>query len=121
MTEDQGYGIPYAMHAHDVERLVECDNVLAANKRMREDGWVLLAIGHCPWSNGQYEEKFYEQHIYIMGVPRPKFCPGFGIEQTHPPSVQETWHHEAGRWQCPHCDEIQARGDQRTRPDIIPF
>lgn len=118
----QGYGIPYAMAVHDIERLEEVPDIREVNQRMRDDGWVLLYIGQYADTDtfllsGEPIHNSCAQ--FIMGVPRPQFCTMLYYEP-HPPNILKLWYHEQKRWQCPHCDEIYARA-HKTDETPIPF
>ena len=103
------YGLPYTMHIEDIERLEELSELTdnyttnpGVNTRRERDGWVLLDIK-------QERIGYGGGPVYILGVPRPKFCSGDTYnEDLHPAHLQKVWNHDKKEWQCRWCIEDTA-------------
>ena len=80
--------LDYAMHRHDIYHIKATRNIGQANLDMYE-GWVLLWIGN----DGDGDLN------YILGQPRPKYCPAI-----HGTPTARVWNHMAKIWQCPVCE-----------------
>lgn len=84
---EECYNLPYTMHVKNIEEIKTIQYITDVNKHMREDGWALLAIRqHADSSGNAYP-------IYILGIPRPKYCPVC--------KGKEVWNHTKGEWTCP--------------------
>lgn len=96
---EQSYGIPYAMHVHDIEKVGEFYTGKGEVNDNLETGWIMLHIGND--ANGDV--------IYVMGKPRPKFCTGSSfIKSTfHHKPAQMVWDNPRKNWYCPDCGIIK--------------
>lgn len=101
----------YAMAVHDIESLFQHigdwnaePGFLEINDYLINDGWILLFIGQT--SAGE--------QVFILGVPRPRFCEhgGHGLIGKPSPS-QMIWYHEKKQWNCLFCDEYFARNEHK--------
>ncbi len=98
---EQGYGIPYAMHVHDIEHF---DEFLLKEAQMKHlQGWVVLHIGNDADGDCQY----------TMGKPRPQFClvtithkNGRTYGKNHPKTAK-LWDHTKGEWYCLICEDAK--------------
>ncbi len=106
--QQECYGIPYAMHVHDIESLesvglYEQDKSGGAwknmvNKRL-EEGWRVLHL----FSDPDNEPRA------IMGVPRDKYCTGSqGVSHE---KVVKKWEHNSSVWYCPKCTLVAIEGE----------
>ena len=128
--QEQSYGIPYAMHVHDIERLKivsfyarnpdegkETPFRNMVNIRLKQ-GWKVLLL----FSDANNEP------AAIMGVPRIQLC--FGNHSVHSDlgcvlligdhmkSIKQ-WNHERTEWYCTTCllmgkNELEKRGSSDT-------
>ena len=88
--QEQSYGIPYAMHVHDIGEIEEV-SILQINDKLKE-GYVLLAIV-------QYgEEGGGADPAYSIGWPRAKYCTGW--DNSHK-AIRKHWNHKDKKWFCP--------------------
>lgn len=88
--------IPYAMHTHDIEKIIEINDVRKVNERMSEDGWVLLAIVQSAGDIGFNPISGHIQGsepLYILGIPRTQYC--------HRCKKAMKWDHKGKKWMCP--------------------
>jgi len=83
------YGLDYAMHIHDIERLESVEGTEEVNKKIA-DGWKPLLITNFYHASG------VPFPVVYMGVPRPKEC------SRHLDTIK-VYYLRDDDWKCPEC------------------
>ena len=121
----ESYGIPYAMHIHDIESVQELTDEKEVNRRRKQDGWVLLSIKQHIGTDTFYHsgDAIYDSCvIYVMGIPRAQYCTetSWSWSIDHPKSVLKQWDHIRKEWECRWCAELEAHRDNEEIDDPEP-
>lgn len=94
--QQESYGMPYAMHVHDIGSIEKCYEQ-EVNTRLQR-GEILLDIS--PEGNNEYGI----EASYVFGIPRAQYCTGW--DNNHK-STRKHWNHQDKKWFCPVCNPLK--------------